>query len=308
VAGYDPINEPFTRTVMVVDPFTGPTKDSDPEVAQDLECFYTGTARPGRSDLDGSMVHCPPGDPATGIIPALEQADPAHAVFFEPDIFTSRGRPNDIGPMGYPNLVFNFHAYCGYRSPVTGDPTNLDACANQERRTMQRRALERPDIAGVAQPAGAALFMSEFGATASNPLMQRLTAVADDERLGWIYWAWKFYDDPTGSANEALERADGSLSPTVASLSRTYPMAVAGTPTSFTFDPATAEFHLDYVANPLAGAPTLVYVAVAQHYPAGYCATAVGGTVASGRDATHLVVRNDAGAQQVSVKVVRGRC
>ncbi|HUO47366.1 MAG TPA: cellulase family glycosylhydrolase [Acidimicrobiales bacterium] len=308
VVGYDPINEPFTRAVMVVDPFTGPSTDSDPEVAQDLECFYTGTAHPGRSDVDGSVVQCPPGDPRTGIIPVLEQVDPRHPVFFEPDIYTSRGRANDIGPMEYPNLVFNFHAYCGYRSPVTGDPTNLDACVAQERRTMARRVLERPDIASHVQPAGPALFMSEFGATSSDPLMARLTAVADSQRLGWIYWAWKYYGDPTGSSNEALVQADGNLAPTAASLSRTYPMAVAGTPTSFTFDPSTAEFHLDYVANPLAAAPTLVFVPVARHYPAGYCATAVGGTIVSRQDATHLVVRNDSGADQVSVKVVRGRC
>jgi endoglycosylceramidase len=308
VVGYDPINEPFTRAVTVVDPFTGPTHDSDPEVAQDLECLYTGSTHPGRNDVDGATLLCPPQDPPVGLIPTLEQVDPRHPVFFEPDIFTSRGRPNDIGPMGYPNLVFNFHAYCGYRSPVTGDPTNLAACANQERRTMHLRGVERPDIGSPAQPAGPALFMSEFGATSSDALMARLTAVADSEQLGWIYWAWKYYDDPTGSADEALVLSDGSLSPTVASLSRTYPMAVAGTPTSFTFDAATAEFHLDYVANPLAAAPTLVFVPVARHYPGGYCATAVGGTVVSRQNASHLVVRNDAGTAQISIKVVRGPC
>jgi len=308
VVGYDPINEPFTRAVTVTDPFNGPTTDSDPEVAQELECLYTGLAHPGRSESDGSILTCPPQDPRIGLIPTIQRIDPNHAVFFEPDIFTSRGRPNDVGPMDYPDLVFNFHAYCGYRSPVTGDPTDLAACAAQERRTMHLRTLERPDITSSAQPAGPALFMSEFGATSSEPLVAQIAADADFDRVGWVYWAWKYYDDPTGSSNEALVLSSGALSPTATALVRTYPMAVAGTPTSYSFDPSTAEFHLDYVANPLATAPTLVYVPVAQHYPGGYCAKAVGGSVVSKRDATDLLVRNDAGTSEVSVSVVRGRC
>jgi endoglycosylceramidase len=308
VVGYDPINEPFTRSVTVTDPFSGPSADSDPEVAPNLECLYTGSAHPGRNELDGSVLHCPPQVPAVGLIPAVQQVDAAHPVFFEPDIFTSRGRPNDIGPMGLANLVFNFHAYCGYRSPVTGDPTNLAACARQEMRTMRRRSQERPDMAHPAQPGGPALFMSEFGATSSEALMALLTADADTMRTGWIYWAWKYYDDPTGSSNEALVLSSGGLSPTAAALSRTYPEAVAGTPTSFSFDPRTATFHLDYVANPGATAPTLVYVPVSVHYPHGYCAAATGATIVSRRDATSLVVRNDDRATTVTVTVHRGAC
>ena len=70
---------------------------------------------------------------------------------------------------------------------------------------------------------------------------------ADQRELGWTYWAWKYYDDPTGSSDEALVTATGALAPTAPSLSRAYPQAVAGTPVSFSFDPKRAEFHLFYV-------------------------------------------------------------
>ena len=55
---------------------------------------------------------------------------------------------------------------------------------------------------------------------------------ADALQVGWTEWAWKYYDDPTGSSAEALVQANGKLAPTTASLSRAYPQAVAGTPVS----------------------------------------------------------------------------
>lgn len=308
VVGYDPMNEPFTRAVVVTDPFTGPSTDFDPEVAQDLECLYTGAAHPGRSEADGSVLQCPPQDPAIGLIPTLEETDPTHPVFFEPDIFTSRGRPNDVGPMDLPNLVFNFHDYCGYRSPVTGDPTDLVACARQEMQTMRLRVRERAGISSAAQPAGPPLFMSEFGATTSEPLLALLTADADRIGIGWIYWAWKYYDDPTGSSNEALVLPSGAFSPGVRALARTYPMAVAGSPSSISFDPDSGAFELVYTPNPAARAPTLVFVPVSVHYPHGYCAAASGGTILSAKGATDLVVRNDPAAATVVVTVRAGAC
>ena len=50
----------------------------------------------------------------------------------------------------------------------------------------------------------------------------------DAQQVGWTYWAWKYYGDPTGSADESLVMADGRLRSTAFVLSRTYPQAVAG--------------------------------------------------------------------------------
>ena len=160
VVGYDPINQPFTKTLRA----------GVPEVAARLECLYTGAAYPGESSFDGSVLACPPDDPKIGLIRTLQATSPHQLVFFEPDIFSSSGHPNTIGSMGLPGLVFNFHDYCGFRSGVTGNPTDLNVCSAQELRTMQRRSEERPDIASSEQPLGPAWFMSEFGATTSDAL------------------------------------------------------------------------------------------------------------------------------------------
>ncbi len=296
VVGFDPINEPFTRTLQ-----TG-----TPEVATYLECLYTGTSDPGRNIIDGSVITCPSHDPSVGLIDTLRKVAPDKLVFFEPDIFAAKDRPNDIGPMNFAGLVFNFHDYCGLRSGVTGNPTDLDACAAQELHTMQRRSAERPDIASVKQPEGPAWFMSEFGATTSAPLMDRLTAIADELQLGWTYWQWKYYDDPTGSSAEALVQADGRLAATATSLSRVYPQAVAGTPISYSYVPTTREFHLLYVPDPRVDAPTVIFVPTARSYPTGYQVQVLGGEVQSAPGADHLVVANATGAASVSVTVLPG--
>jgi endoglycosylceramidase len=293
VVGYDPINEPFTKTL----------RPGVLEVAARLECLYTGAAHPGETSFDGSVLACPPDDPKVGLIRTLLATSPHQLVFFEPDIFSSSGHPNTIGSMGLPGLVFNFHDYCGFRSGVTGNPTDLNACSAQELRTMQRRSEERPDIASSTQPLGPAWFMSEFGATTSEALMERLTANADNLLLGWTYWAWKYYDDPTGSSAEALVQPSGKLSPASRSVSRAYPQAVSGTPISFSFDPASSHFHMLYVPNQMVTAPTVIFVPLSVHYPHGYRVAVIGGTVLSSPNATHLVVANDQGVSSVSVSI-----
>ncbi len=162
--------------------------------------------------------------------------------------------------MNLPNLVFNVHIYCGARSPVTGNPTNLAACAFQDARSLGRRSEDRPEMASPAQPGGPAWFVTEFGATSSPALLTSITADLDAAEVGWSYWAWKYYDDPTGSAAESLVMADGHLRSTALVLSRTYPQAVAGVPVSFDFSPSTGVFHLVYVPDHRVHAPTLVFV------------------------------------------------
>ena len=88
-------------------------------------------------------------------MPTILANDPAHLIFDEPDNYASRGFPTYIGPMDLPNLVFNVHIYCGARSPVTGNPTNVAACAEQDTRSL-RPTRRRPPRHGLgrASPAG----------------------------------------------------------------------------------------------------------------------------------------------------------
>ena len=212
-----------------------------------------------RSPAHGAPpISCPPGVPAAGVIPAIQTADPGALIFYEPDIFSSRGSTNFVGPMTFANLVFNVHVYCGQRSGKTGNPTDIAACAAQEQRSLTTRAEDRTDLGTPAQPGGPAWFLSEFGATSNPTLLDRLTAEADRNLVGWTYWSWKFYADPTGSSAEGLVAANGSLRSTAAVLSRTYPQAIAGRPTSLSFDPTSGAFHLAYVPDHAVHAPTAI--------------------------------------------------
>ena len=126
--------------------------------------------------------------------------------------------------------------------------------------------------------------------------------------MGWIYWQWINYDDPTGSHSSALWPPRAATASQLNVLSQTYASAVAGTPLSMSFDPTTAAFEFRYRSDPRITAPTVIVVPVATHYPNGYCARATGGRVTSRPDATHLDVDAGATAHDVTVSITAGRC
>jgi len=299
VLGYDPFNEPFSTSLVL---HNGEHFDSQ------LECFYTGRASVGTPSHGAPTMRCPAHDPAVGVIPRILGADPGHLVFYEPDIFGRRGSTNFVGPMNLPNLVFNVHVYCSQRSGKTGDPTSIAACATQEQRSLRTRLEDRSDLGSAAQPRGPAWFLSEFGATSNTTLLDRLTTEADNALIGWTYWSWKYYHDPTGSQDEALVTSHGRLRPTAQALARTYPEAVAGRPTSLSFNPTNGTFHLHYVPNHAIHAPTLIFVPTQIHYPDGYCTRTSGGTVVSRSGSEQLEVVNTAKGRSVSVTVTSGPC
>jgi endoglycosylceramidase len=135
-----------------------------------------------------------------------------------------------------------------------------------------------------------------------------VTAQFDADKVGWIYWAWKYYGDPTGSAAESLVMADGRLRSSALALSQAYPEAVAGTPSSFGYSPSTDVFDLSYTPNHRVHAPTVVFVPTSLHYLRGYCAQTTGGRVVSPRGSDLLEIDNRAAARRVTVTVTPGRC
>lgn len=299
VLGYDPFNEPFSTSLVRVG---GEAFDGQ------LECFYTGRTLISAPAHGAPAIRCPAHDPAVGVIPDIESVAPRQLVFYEPDIYASRGLPNFVGPMPFHRLVFNVHVYCPQRNPVTGNPTDLAACVASEQRTLANRAADRTQLGTTQQPGGPAWFVSEFGATSSPALLSALVASLGDQRVGWTYWAWRYYHDPTGSAAEGLVTGNGRLRPTARDLAETYPEAIAGRPLAMSFDPATAAFHLRYAPYRSVRAPTVVFVPTAIHYPHGYCARVRGGTIASPPGRELLVVDNARRGGDVSVSVTAGRC
>jgi endoglycosylceramidase len=301
VVGYDPYNEPFSTETQLA---------SDSTFTGQLECFYTGSAHAGFLANGTSHLRCPSNDPANGVVATIESVDHHHLVFVEPDIYwvTGGNVPSELGPMPFPRVVFNFHVYCGDRSPVTGNPTNLLRCLQSEEATASEQDITRLSMSSADQPNGPAIFMSEFGATTSVPLAGFDAEWAGLDQVGWIYWAWKYYDDPTGSSAEGLVEPDGTYSPIVPVLSRTFPQAVAGTPNSVLFNPFTAAFSLGYAPSLGVSGQTMIELAAAEHYPDGWCAAVRGGRITSPPGSTRLTIRSVGHPLQVYVTVTAGSC
>ena len=163
-------------------------------------------------------------------------------------------------------------------------------------------------MASAPQPGGPAWLVTEFGATKSAALLASITDLMDAQQVGWVYWAWKYYGDPTGSKAESLVMADGRLRSTARVLSRAYPEAVAGVPLSFGYSPASDVFHLAYVPNHRVHAPTVVFVPTELRYPHGYCARVSGARVASAEGSDLLEVDNGKSGHRVTVTVTPGEC
>jgi len=301
VIGYDPYNEPFSTATQ--------TAASSTYTGQ-LECFYTGKDHTGFLANGLDPLVCPPQVPDNGVVPTIEAIDHRHLLFVEPDIYWVNGgnAPSQLGPMPFPRLVFNFHVYCGDRSPVTGNPTNLLRCLESEETTASEQDVTRLSMSSARQPTGPAIFMSEFGASTSVQLVGFDAEAAGLDQLGWTYWAWKDYDDPTGSSAEGLVLRDGSYSPVMSVLSRTYPQQIAGDPNSIQFNPFTGAFTMAYAPTLAARGVTTVDVAAAEHYPNGWCAAVRGGRITSPPGATHLTVETVGRPSQVYVTVTAGSC
>ncbi len=300
VVGYDPFNEPYG-------PGLG-TQPDNPAFDAELECFYTGRAHPGLNQ-DGQRVQCPVDDPAEGLIPRLESADPNHLVAYEGNYSTDSGVPNHIGAMAYPRLILNFHDYCFLHVPNGPEPPNFaTVCGPLEKFVFAQHAQERANDRSSAQPEGPGWLLTEFGASTDTADLARITADANANLVGWIYWQWINYDDPTGSHSSALWPARPQTAAQLHVLAETYASAIAGTPTSMTFDPTTGAFALRYRSDPRITEPTVIVVPDSTHYPHGYCLRVSGAHETSRPGAPRIDLRNGSSPADVSVSVTAGSC
>ena len=202
-----------------------------------------GRTRPARRS------RVPPDDPTEGVIPRIEAADPNHLVFYEGNYVIDSGLANHVGPMAFPRLVLNFHDYCFLHIPNGGESSNYASCAPLGERRLHRALVGAGGDATAEQPGGPAWLLTEFGATTDAADLARITADADTHLSGWIYWEWINYDDPTGSHHlgaVAPERDPGHARCAIPHVC----LAVAGTPTSTSFDPSRVASSWRYRSNP----------------------------------------------------------
>jgi endoglycosylceramidase len=231
----------------------------------------------------------------------IRHADPSHPVFFEGNVISNSGPPSHLGdtPVADPELGFSWHDYCG-SGAVLGTNNGPDCATEEQFAFSNAEATDRR--------LGAALLLSEFGSSDDVGDIARMTSLADQHLVGWTYWAYKAWSDPTGSpGHEGLFTNDADLSSLKQAkadvLIRPYPRAVAGVPTSLSFDPTAHVLDFSYTPRP-AGGPTEIVVP-ARQYPAGYRVTVKGARVVSVPNASILELVADPGAGSVVVSVTR---
>jgi len=247
-------------------------------------------------------------------IAGIRTADPDGMVWVEPQLLAGgTGSPTGFEPVeGEDQLGYSVHNYCPLTALLQSAEFGLPVPTDQLPDTcddFERSVFEQSRI--TAERIGAVELVTEFGATDDVELLTRVTALADEHLVGWQYWAYKEWNDPTtqsqGSGAQGLFADDADLSTAkfdkLMVLVRTYPMATAGVPDAVSFDPTTGDFEYSYTAGNQA-APTEVFVSPL-HYDGCHEVTAAGGTITSADQARVLTVDAEPGSA-VSVSVVAG--
>jgi len=239
---------------------------------------------------------------------SIRSVDRVHAVIFEPDDIASSG-PHTAGsgpqswltaptPAG-PNAVYSFHMLCSFNSPTT----NTLWCNNAMNANLASATrLHAPVLIG------------EDGGCHGLSASARVVRFADAARVGWIHWAWKStHQDNSGGIDscDSMFQNDANLATLNQAkadvLSEPYPIAIAGTPSAYGFDPSTDTFSLTYKPDPSIKAPTVVFSA-ARHYPSGYRVEVRGAHFTSRPCSRYVTIVNDPGSARVSLTLVPGSC
>ncbi|XP_028512852.1 endoglycoceramidase isoform X2 [Exaiptasia diaphana] len=166
---------------------------------------------------------------------AIRAIDDRHCIFFEPVTWDDYGVGFEEVPGGpdYKNRsVLSYHYYHLPTGP--SGPVDINFQVRQD-------DLKRLKCGGM---------LTEFLTSAGNLSSTLKTmSVADKYLQSWIGWDYKPYYPPhrhIPHKRPSLWNEQGPDPIYVQNTSRTYPQAVAGHAKSYSFDPATLEFHLTY--------------------------------------------------------------
>lgn len=239
----------------------------------------------------------------------IRAVDAANIVWFEPHVIFNSGAKSSLGlltAVADPNLGLSWHKYCLPAALLHAQGANDVPACEQLHQLVSDNADE------TVATLGAASLVTEFGASDDLADLEQVTRQADDALVGWQYWHYKEWADPTTesaeSGGQGLFRDDSDLSSIklekLRYLERTYPQATAGIPLELSFKPDSAAFHYRYTPR-AAGAPTEIHLPLALHYPNGYTLTITGGHAVSPPGVSPLLIRNDPGAAEVVVDIVR---
>ena len=243
------------------------------------------------------------------VIDAIREADPDTLVWYAPLLLFDFGADTSLGDTGDPNAGFAFNMYClGDVLPDQVGTIGDAACDTGYDLTLQNAEDQ-------AEATGDALLMTEYAATQDIDTIARVTELADEAMIGWQQWHYCDCEDPTttGTGIQSLV-SDPAKPPRGKNVSREklrissrpYPRAVAGTPTSYEFDPQTRKFSMSYSVKGPGGKrlPRKVRTEIFMppiHYRDGYSVTVEGARASPRKRLIRL--KRARGASEVTVEV-----
>jgi len=235
VLGYEIINEPFAGNIY-----------SDPTL------LLPGVA--GKKNL-ARMYEA--------VAKAIRQHDDRHLVFYEPVTWgmvldgkiTGSGFDQVPGGPGYRNRsVFSYHYYCATFLPDwPRHPKERDLLCDHLTGPLVFKSVSE-DLARL----GGAQMMTEGIACGDNSSeCSTVMALLDDRMFSWTSYA----DSQGGTFQPAASMQEA--------WARTYARAVAGKPTSMSFDPVTKDFRFCFELDTTINAPTEIFASKTYSYTAG---------------------------------------
>jgi endoglycosylceramidase len=260
------------------------------------------------------------------VIAKIRAADPRKLVWYEPNVLFNFGADSSLPGTGDPEAGFSFHVYCAPGSFGIAAFNSLGCPA------LNDHVFANADK--YSGSTGAALMLSEFGATDDLDTIGQNVKQADQHMVSWEYWHYCECLDPTtsGSGTQAIV-IDPNQAPSGANvkqakldvLAEPYPQVVAGTPSGYAFDRPTGTFNLAYSTKSPTGRnfarrpakrsrskakkakfrQTQIFLG-RDRYPSGYTVNVNGGGIASKPKAGLLRVIACPGRRNVTVAVSPG--
>jgi endoglycosylceramidase len=268
VAGYDLLNEPFPGST--VSSCLGPQ---------------------GCKKVDATSIE--PAESAAA--EAIRSVDTGHIAFYEPNILFNWGQPTGLKdpPAAAGTVGFSFHDQCEERAAWEASGGTIQPTPAQEATCLRQSEAPLRHAHSTAAKLGAVPFMTEVDPITDSDAagLECILEDADAHMTSWTYGlSW------TSGELESMDPAKEAV------LARTYPVAVAGAPQSFSFDARSGNFEMRYRSDD-GPAPTVISVPTAIHYPHGYKVTVTGGgVVTSAPGAQALTITAPSGVEvRVSV-------
>jgi endoglycosylceramidase len=201
------------------------------------------------------------------MVPVVRSAAPAWVAFLEPSASRNLGGTTHLPTPTFGDYVYAPHSYDTTAESGGGfDPSHAPAIVSNIAR-----------LAGEATALGGALWIGEYGGTASESgIADYMKATYDG--AGAVAGSTMIWDYTKGGYG--LLNVDGSeAQPLVDSVVLPYPERVAGDPIAWSFDEGSSTFTMSYHPRASVTAPTIVSVP-SRVYPGGY-AVDCGGCKAS---------------------------